>query len=1145
MSYSVEWITPIFDRTYGDVITAEGQRDLVNPKGCYNYTDLNRIENNTKYVMEDMLARKIIRVPPALAIKLNWVETDIPTKDDMSRIIKNVQMLMSLSNPEITDTFDIIYESTQFTYSLANSIEHNLQIMKDQPELPIKKWLLKLEHGIIMEYNASTAYIAEDEIVNIVAQPYGENAIYMTFTNWSGKPDDLQYVGNVNESSTTFKMVYHDDENYEVELTANFITRIPRTLTLHGGIIYDDIGGTTRQFYAGDEILLLADDAATGKVFYKWQGTQEGLDNLTGGEEPSTSWLVMPDCNVDLTSFYVNAGKHKVTVDGTIQGWYDYDEYVSIYPSSRGDKYTFAYWSGDTGYLEDVTSTSFRMPDVNISFTSNWTYNYSYNTVNVINGTIDGSTKGENLREGSGHTIVANPATNGKVFSHWSLEGVGSFGNINSSSTTFYVGDGNAIITANYVDGYTVTIVNIDNTGNSKVATVKAGDTYVISTQEVVGSKICEEFEYNGRRIAGPYRTIQPTADSVYTAIYRDRDYYKLTVNNGSGSGSYMELSTVNIRANDPPAGKQFSRWNTNNIKSIGNRYSSSTYVVTGYYDDCSVTAVYEDIPGVIYSTLNVVNGSGSGTYAEGTAIRCYPNAAPSGYEFSHWETASGSVLSYNNPVTIYMPDYDYTIIAKYKEIPYYTITLIDAHFEDGTTEKTLMRGSNPIILMNPAPEGKKFFQWEIVQGGDNTVEDPLASTTRIRYLNENVIVQATYYIPQEEILYTLTITGKDGNITTYNEPMGTQIDITADEPYDGYEFLKWTGDTQYVNDRYSEKAIVNMPSKNINLGIEYNKIGSTKTYHVLLYGGEVLTETNPDTGEETWVIEGEFEEKEIVQIRAIDIEQDWKFNGWKNDEDDGKSISAVNDLTAERTFLTVEDFPITLTRDVIERDKYSLSVVNGEISGSYHESDPVNVYFGLENTDSIHYTFTRWSGNDLAYIKLFNGGSFDIYKPGTADYPQVIKIPTRNITITGNYTTTYKLSINGIEYGYYSEGEKIKISAEEIEGKRFTYWTGDISYVDNQYNPNITVTMPKGAINIIPNYHNINDNNYIGYSLTNLSNNDTINIEDITIISGEVSVGFLITDDDGHIYIVTEVVDNTAKIIRLTTIQGGDDNGQ
>ena len=64
MSYSVEWINPIYDRTYGDVITAEGQRNLVNPKGCYNYVDLNRIENNTKYVMEDMLARKIIRVPP-------------------------------------------------------------------------------------------------------------------------------------------------------------------------------------------------------------------------------------------------------------------------------------------------------------------------------------------------------------------------------------------------------------------------------------------------------------------------------------------------------------------------------------------------------------------------------------------------------------------------------------------------------------------------------------------------------------------------------------------------------------------------------------------------------------------------------------------------------------------------------------------------------------------------------------------------------------------------------------------------------------------------------------------------------------------------------------------------------------------------
>lgn len=80
MSHSVEWIEPIYNRVYSDVLEAEENRNLVNPIGAYNAIDLNRIENNTKYVMEDMLERKIIRVPPAMAIKTNWEMNDIDRK---------------------------------------------------------------------------------------------------------------------------------------------------------------------------------------------------------------------------------------------------------------------------------------------------------------------------------------------------------------------------------------------------------------------------------------------------------------------------------------------------------------------------------------------------------------------------------------------------------------------------------------------------------------------------------------------------------------------------------------------------------------------------------------------------------------------------------------------------------------------------------------------------------------------------------------------------------------------------------------------------------------------------------------------------------------------------------------------------------
>ena len=551
---------------------------------------------------------------------------------------------------------------------------------------------------------------------------------------------------------------------------------------------------------------------------------------------------------------------------------------------------------------------------------------------------------------------------------------------------------------------------------------------------------------------------------------------------------------------------------------------------------------MYEDIPTYTYYNVTVNNGSGSGRYRSGTWVTCNGNQAPESYEFSHWEE-DGTIVSYQQSYGFNVNS-DRTLTAHYKPIPYFTVNVINGKLADGSTSGTFLRNSNPTIIMDPAPEGMKFLQWEVIVGDENTVSQPLAETTTIRNLTKNVTVQATYYIPRPDVPYYLTIIGQHGEETTESHTVGEQVTIYADTPDEGYKFIRWSGDTQYVIDRYATPTVVNMPAKNITLEMKYDLITAVTKYHVQLFGGELLTETDPETGSETWEIEGEFEEGSIVQIRAIDIPLGFKFNGWKNDKDDGKSVSTVNEIMAEETFIRVEDFPIELTRDVIEKTKYSLQIKDGEISGSYYEGDPVPVYFSLEDTDLVNYTFVRWSG-DTSYLKIFETGKpFDMTVPGDADNPQNVRMPNRNISISAIYNTSYGLYVNDKLKGYYTEGEEIQVSAEEIEGKRFIYWTGDTSYVDNKYNPNITVTMPKGSVNLIPKYHNINDNNYIGYTLTSLSNNDTINIEDIVIISGEISVGFLITDINGGIYIITELVNNEAKILKLTSIQGGGENG-
>ena len=215
------------------------------------------------------------------------------------------------------------------------------------------------------------------------------------------------------------------------------------------------------------------------------------------------------------------------------------------------------------------------------------------------------------------------------------------------------------------------------------------------------------------------------------------------------------------------------------------------------------------------------------------------------------------------------------------------------------------------------------------------------------------------------------------------------------------------------------------------------------------------------------------------------------------------------------------------------------MTVNHGFGSGSYYANQPVQIYFNLEDTQTNHYKFTKWSGNDTAYLTLMNGKAFDVFKKEE----QAVKMPARNIEITALYSTSYLLKVNNVEKGYYLKGETIQISAEEIEGKTFQRWDGNTECIDNKYNPNITVTMPEGSVTLTPIYSNTNERNSIGYTLTDIYDSATIAVEDVTVISGEIEVGFIITDISGHIYVVTNITDNQLRITRLTAKDVGTSN--
>jgi hypothetical protein len=122
-----EWIKPVYDRTQADVDYALSQIALGNNakeyKGCFNLTDINRIENNSRYIADRL---NVLAYVNAIATA-TWSMSDVPNITEVKRLINNVSALI-----------DAFYQSedapplpeTLLHYEQVNALEKNLYLIK-------------------------------------------------------------------------------------------------------------------------------------------------------------------------------------------------------------------------------------------------------------------------------------------------------------------------------------------------------------------------------------------------------------------------------------------------------------------------------------------------------------------------------------------------------------------------------------------------------------------------------------------------------------------------------------------------------------------------------------------------------------------------------------------------------------------------------------------------------------------------------------------------------------------------------------------------------------------------------------------------------------------------------------------------------
>jgi len=201
---------------------------------------------------------------------------------------------------------------------------------------------------------------------------------------------------------------------------------------------------------------------------------------------------------------------------------------------------------------------------------------------------------------------------------------------------------------------------------------------------------------------------------------------------------------------------------------------------------------------------------------AEEVVLVAVPNLH---YHFVEWTGGEGAVA---NPeaaeTTITMSD-SYSITANFALDPgYYSLAISSTEGGSVTQPGQTQPGGDPFVyaanttvyLIAEPDEHYHFSNWT---GNVSTIADVYAASTNIT-MYDSYSITANFEL--DEGWYSLTTsTTEGGSVTIPGEgtsvhAANTTVDLVA-EPYEGYEFLKWTGDVVAIDDVYAVSTDIAM----------------------------------------------------------------------------------------------------------------------------------------------------------------------------------------------------------------------------------------------------------------------------------------------------------------------------------------------
>ena len=441
---------------------------------------------------------------------------------------------------------------------------------------------------------------------------------------------------------------------------------------------------------------------------------------------------------------------------------------------------------------------------------------------------------------------------------------------------------------------------------------------------------------------------------------------YALTVNSGTGDGSYVADTTVSITANAAPSGQIFDTW-TGDIGGCADVNATNTSY-TMPPSSAEITATYTD---ATFFTLTVNSGTGDGDYIEGMVVNIDADAPASGKQFDAWVGNTTGIADINVAgTTITMPASDATVTATYREPIAPTIQLI-VNWGDSEGNNVYGFSDWTNVYLGPYQSYSSAGPDGIVGSTTDNFTVNGVNGSAESFSGGDQIVVTWYNNTGSQVTFRPKVSFDDQDYWDGGSSSGTWHDmtqLTLDDAETGTSGYTLTSGTAGSYSRVHVCRALNNTSQMLCDKIE------------LATPSVVFTLTiNSGTGD------GQYTESEVATVSADAPDSGYIFDQWVGD------TAGIADLSAAATTLTMPASDAEITATYVR--VYALTVNNGTGDGQYLADSVVDISAAAAPSG---FTFKKWTGDTFAIADVDAAATTLTMPPAdtiiTATYAEILK---------------------------------------------------------------------------------------------------------------------------------------------------------